>query len=537
MPATWNAQELLEELIASPVLEQSSDGKLRFSKRCYQDYFAAVHIALEGPDSPALERIMHDEEFEHRLPVIINLLGLLPQPEPLLKIVHQKDRSLAIQLWLENRPMDPVTVPTVIESFKQERNMLAQSQLVNLDEPISAAILGQMLNSSDPRERLRATRALTQRGLSTINALVDAAEDDHPLVRAVAKYAMLHIGEGDYTNRIRRPMPPLFGVEDGGFSFKSHGGCNARIGPLRLIDVPNPTTTHLTLNIEHIDFDPFTVETECRIEHTPPSLLAAQLFESIGSTDWMCLLSHYRLIAEYSFSLAEKIEERKLLNDLSQELLKRAARYDCFGQYLAEDLGLPWEPVIPNRPDSSIEYVKVNYRKLRRLYNYTNRSRLAEIPKTWENSTITVNQSIKENLGALSAIKAADLKLHPETGCAQHGSRLLMYMEFAQCIEHNKGGIWHGIEINTLHSTMKPLPLLLRINGTAAIDNATDSVLNGLLIHQLIGGGWGWKTALRIKIGNFAGSTLGGIVVEKQESNRTLSAQLESEPLQPVVAD
>jgi hypothetical protein len=537
MPATWNAQELLDELTASPVLEQSNDGRLRFSKRCYQDYFAAVHIALEGADSPALERIMIDDDFEHRLPILINLLGLLPQPEPLLKIIHQKDQGLAIQLWLENRPMDPGPIPTVTESFEQERTILANSQLVNLDEPVSAAIVLRMLNSSDPRERLRATGALTQRGLSMINALIDAAEDDHPLVRAVAKYAMLHIGEGDYTHRVKRPVPPLLGVEDESFSFQSHGGCNARIGPLNLIDVPNTTTTHLTLNIKRIDFDPFAVETECTIEHTPPSLLAAQLFEAMGSTDWMCLLSHYRLIAEYSYSLAEKIEEHKLLNDLSRELAERAARYDWFGQALAQDIGLPWEPVVPNRPDHFIENVKAYYRKLRRIYNYSSRSRLAEIPTAWENSTITVNQSIKENHGVLAAIKAEDLKLHPEAGCAQDGSRLLTYMEFAQCIEHNNGGVWFGIEINELHSTVRPLPLVLRVNGAATIENATESTINGLLIHNLLGGGWGWKTALRINIGNFANSKLAGVVVEKHKLNRSLSAPSAAEPLQPIAAD
>ena len=47
MPDSWNAQELLEELASSPVLEQSG-GNVSFTKRCYRDYFAAVHIAEEG---------------------------------------------------------------------------------------------------------------------------------------------------------------------------------------------------------------------------------------------------------------------------------------------------------------------------------------------------------------------------------------------------------------------------------------------------------------------------------------------------------
>ena len=533
MPDSWNAQELLEELASSPVLEQSG-GNVSFTKRCYRDYFAAVHIAEEGVTSPALEQIINDDAFEHRLPFIINLIGLLPHPEPLLSMIARRDRSLAIQLWLENRPTGLATMPTVTDNFEKQKANLAQSPVNRLDEPISKAILVRLLSNSDPRERLQATQALTQRGMSAIDALLDAAEDEHPLVKAVAEYALIHIGECEYTNPIKRPMPPLFSVENHGISFQSHGGCNARIGPLRLVEVPDPTTIHLALHIGDVDFDPFTAETSYKIQHTPPSLLAAQLFEAIGNMDWLCLLAHYRLIAEHSFSLAEKTEQRRLLTGLSQELFKRAARYDCFGQYLAEDLGLPWLPVVPNSPDHVVQYVKPNYRKLRRLYNHTNRSRLAEAPTPKENSTVTVSQAIEENIGALSAIKADEIKLQPEFGCAREGSRLLMHMEFAQSIRNSKGGTWNGIEINRLQTTLRPLPLLLRICGTTVIENATSSALCGLLIHELVGGGWGWTAGLRINIGKFADSTFAGVVAEKYEPDWS-SPEAEQEARSPEI--
>jgi Domain of unknown function (DUF4062)/NACHT domain len=517
MPASWNAQELLEELIASPVLEQSRDGRVSFTKRCYRDYFAAVHAAHEDLDSPALESIINGAELEHRLPFFINLLGLVAHPEALLSMLSQRDRSLAIQLWLENRPTGSVATPTVTDSFEKQKTVLAQSPVIRLEEPVSYAILVRLLKNSDPRERLQATQALTQRGLSATDALLDAAEDEHPLVKAVAEYALIHIGECDYTKPVKRPMPPLFSVENHGISFHSHGGCNAEIGPLRLVKVPDPTTIHLALHIRDVGFDPFTVETNYNIEHTPPSLLAAQLFEAIGNMDWLCLLAHYRQIAEHSFTLAEKAEQRKPLTGLSEELLKRAARYDCFGQYLAEDLGLPWQPVVPNRPDHVIQYVEANYRKLRRLYNHTNRSRLTEASMLAKNSRVEVNQAVEENSGISWAIKTDEIKLQPETGCARDGSKLLMHMEFAQSIKNNKGGTWNGIEINRLQTTSRPLPLLLRISGTAYIETAVNSALCGLLIHELIGGGWGWTAALTINIEKLSNSTFAGVIVEKRE--------------------
>ncbi len=446
-----------------------------------------------------------------------NALRMSPiqQPEPLLKMIYERDPSLAIQLWLENRPADWQITPTVTKSYEREAGDLALSPVINLDEPISAAILVRMLNNSDPRVRLEMTRALTQRGLSAVDALLDAAEDEHSLIRAVAKYALIHIGEGDYTSNLKRPMPPLFTVENQSFSFQSHGGCNAQVGPLRLIDVPNPTTVHLTLHIEHVDFDPFSAETFCKIEHTPPSILAAQLFEAMGNMDWMCVLAHYRFIAEQSVALVERVNQHKSLTDLSQELFKRSERYDCFGHHLADDLGLPYNPVVPNRSDLTTSYVKMNYRKLRRIYSYTNRSRLAEIPASKENATFTVNQTVDENTGTLSAIKADEIKLHTETGCALAGRTLLMSMDFGQNIENNHGGIWTGIDIDRMHSTAKPLPLLLRMSGSASIGNAVNSTLNGLFIHELIGGGWGWTTSLRINIGNFANSKLAGVVADR----------------------
>ena len=201
MPASWNAQELLEELTASPVLDHSRDGKITFTKLCYRDYFAAVHIVQDGLDSPAFEQLINDGELGHRLPFIINLISLLPHPETLLSMLSQRDRSLAIQLWLENRPMDLAAISVVTDSFEKQKAILSQSPVIRLDEPISKAILMRLLRKSNPRERLQATEALTQRGMSAVDALVDAAADEHPLVRAVAEYALIHIGECEYTNQ------------------------------------------------------------------------------------------------------------------------------------------------------------------------------------------------------------------------------------------------------------------------------------------------------------------------------------------------
>ena len=233
--------------------------------------------------------------------------------------------------------------------------------------------------------------------------------------------------------------------------------------------------------------------------------------------DWLCLLAHYRLIAEHSIALAEKTEQRKPLATLSQELFERASSYDCFGQHLAEDLGLPWQRVVLKTPDEIIEPVHANYRKLRRLYNHTNRARLTEASMPKGNSAVTFNQTVEENTGTLSAVKADEIKLQPETGCAREGTRLLMHMEFAQSIQNSIGGTWNGVEINRLHTTLQPLPLLLRIRGATSIQNASNSELRGLIIHELIGGGWGWTAALRINIQKFANSTFAGVVAEKFE--------------------
>ena len=108
--------------------------------------------------------------------------------------------------------------------------------------------------------------------------MLDAAEDDHPLVQAVAQYALLHAGETEPGGDAGRPLPPLLDADGRHFSFRSSGGCNARIGPLTLVQAPPFANVQLSLDIEQVGFDLFRAPAKFTLVHTPPTLLAAALF-------------------------------------------------------------------------------------------------------------------------------------------------------------------------------------------------------------------------------------------------------------------
>ena len=144
-------------------------------------------------------------------------------------------------------------------------------------------------------------------------------------------------------------MPPLLYTGQGqGFDFHSYGGCNARVGPLHLVDVPQGSTVELAVTIEQLDFDPFAAKAQFSFWHIPPGWWAASWFAQRQRVDWTGLAARCQWIAANSAAMVSKAEGRAALADLVQELRLRAARFARLGALLAGNLGVAWQPVHPD---------------------------------------------------------------------------------------------------------------------------------------------------------------------------------------------
>ena len=516
MPYDWSAQGLLEELVDSQLLDlRREDGEqVFFSKRGYRDYFAAVHLALLGIKSAEVQRLIPKLDPRQWIQPVIILLGIQPEAGELFDALNAPDPQLATQLWFENRSPG-VSVPSLItHTYENGAARLEASYLAGLHEPVTASLLRQLLDVADPRQRLQAARALTQWGPAATPALLDAAQDDHPLVQAVAQYALLHTGEPVFKGDLYRPIPPLLGVDGEQFSFHSYGAGVARIGPLTLLQVPIPSAISLAVHIGRLDFDPFEVESKFAFLPALPELLAAFLFEVKNGADWLDLAVRCHWIAAQSAATARQAEARTNLKGLQLQLQRRSASFASLGELLAHDLGIPWEPVeLAPPPEKVLTRARQSYNLLRRLYSRTNQPVALQLAVQENDTDIKITQTFQKVLGAVTSIQVNDLQL-PEGSETTDPVAKFSRVDFELQADELEGGQLSGMLVNRLCCTSQPLPLRLHVNGKLQVRSANSgSEVRALEVDLHAGRTSAWLASLDIAIQEFKDSQLYGVVI------------------------
>jgi hypothetical protein len=569
LPDQWSVEGLFQELIRSEakVLEppdvRGNLDNLTFSKSGYRDYFAAVHLSTQQVRLADIEQITSGQDYTRWMQLLVLLLGIQPKAGALLfATLYASDPSLAVQLWFENNSQQ-LEAPNLIRNLYERQVLLvgnslelgaapavgasrapagtspgdaqaAQPASIPPIVPVAGAI-----KPPTPSERLSAICASTQRGVTASAELLRAADDEHPLVRAMAQYALIHLGEPAPQDDFDKPMPPLIQLHgpEGALVFNTCGGCNARIGPLIMVQMPDPTNVQFRLTLRTLDFDPMEVKEEditFEVMHTPPLLMATNLFQTKRQVDWLDLTARCWWIAKVSADLSYKADGRDSLKQLAWELRLRAARYSGLGKLLARDLGLPEQPwaaiSLPPPPDWVAADVELTHKELRRLYNRVNQSLNLYI--STDDSMVEGSGQLSNMSGGITGIAGAlgvsiehVTRISPEVSAAQvqvsagdnapGGETFKMKaIHFGLEVSDMAYSTVLGTEIDELQALARFAPPLLRVNNTIAVTNASYSDITGLLIHKLGGGVHGWAANVVINVTNFSRSRIQGVVVE-----------------------
>lgn len=516
MPNDWSTQGLLKELSGGEIItiEDSLENRLRFRERIYLEYFTAVYFEGLSADSSDIEHIKRDINAEKWFNPLIFLSGLKGNNSMISdNFFSELQPQEAVDIWLEKRPYG-IDAPSCIASeLKSQITALDSLKLTNYAEPLTERLMVRLLNSNNPVVRLQAVCALSQWGLSSIDMLLDASEDSNSVIKSVAQYALLHLGEPLLYGKGEKPLPPLIRAEGRNFSFQCYGGCNASIGPLRLIDMPNNIQVKLALNINDLDIDLFKEISAFTLWHNSPAWLAFSWFTAQKKVDWLGFAARCDWIAKQSFNIVQKIKSHSLLSSLSSELNQRAKYYAAFSQYFANDLGLTQqENKSHNTAEGINKDIALTYFSLRNLFNPINRPRTI---KFVGEDDIIVNtemnfEALTDNTTATGvAVENLTLLRNRQTNF-----RELRNVKFTQNVTSVSSAQLSGMEIQNINGDAIPFPPIAFVSGEQNIGSSENSNIRGLFTKNITHETAGLSIDLSINIDRFRESSLSGIVAE-----------------------
>jgi hypothetical protein len=506
MPWDWTAEGLLVELLASSVLEEmpNQPGALAFSQRLYQDFFAALYLRTNAGNVAALSATVAQDLYAWTEPLAI-LLGLEPSASRnILDSPALAAQPSIGQIWLENRP-EVVPAPSSI--------------VQRLDGLVAGAGAKRIVRgrlTGDARHRLQAIGPALQSGPAACGLLVALAHDEHPLVRSVAQYALLHAGETLDPSATDDPLPLLLDVSPlGGLAARSWGGGCVQIGSLEVLDIPVPADVMVTLTVDVTDFDPFEVSSEFRFLHVPPGHLAARMFDRRQQVDWVALLARFRRITVLAADLARRAEPLELLQALLPELWARATSYDQIGRLLARDLGLAWPAVDLGGAPRGDDLTEETYRQLRRLYSRVNQLRTFRLTQpSGDSPKIIVTQSVRRVTGGtVTGIIVNQIRSSDGEADEEESSRIVSVVSTQSFEEAVDDSRLLGMSIKRMAGSSRLLPLAGRIADTISVGKLSNSRLDGLAIGQLTGSSLGWRVDLTISAQKVVASRIGGVTV------------------------
>jgi hypothetical protein len=513
MPADWTADELIDEVVASGILEiEHGEGDaLRFARTRFLDFYVAVELLSMSGTPGAVAGFVAAVGAADAANALIMLAGLDPDTNALLDGIAAVDTGLAAEVWFESR-IPRVQPPQFVEREFQRRRkeMLARLPAVNQTRPFGSPA-AEGLRRLNPRDRFGALERLAGSADPDIASLVDFAADAHPLVAGAAEYMLVHLGEDLLSEESAFPNLPLKVAGDE-LLFASVGGGHARIGDLNLLQVPVPSWVELAVHVGRIPRDVFSLDAHLRFSHVPPSLLAASYFGSGHRTDWLgfCALCH--CIASTASDLAAAIDGRDALQDLQAGLLKKSVEYHEIGRMLAEDMAILWPPIESWRPPVPPRDFEHEYLLLRRTFGAANRSRL-QLLSPAADAAINASVSAQDVEGSTWAVLVKGTVYLLAADERPSAARILASSSARQV----RRGTVGCIDLGTLNGVSAYLPTLLSIDCSLTVDRAEHATVAGLVVRRLLGAHPGWHVRCSISVGWLEDSYLEGVVVEAHE--------------------
>jgi Domain of unknown function (DUF4062)/NACHT domain len=518
MPYDWSAEHLMDEMLLSSVIEEDKghSRKVKFSKQYYHDYFLASYFILNDWNSPEIQNLIKTISPEIWIYPLLIMIGIKPEAGKLLDFLPVTAQEIASRLWFETR-IPGSQAPRFIQSEYQSRYEQLVSRTYGSTSKKNYDYSLSLLRNSDPRERIKAVNMLSQNEVLAVDALLDAALDGHPLVRAAACYALLHLCEFfPQYNDIDQPLPPLIKLAEESISYTSYGGGNFRLGQLSLLQFNFPGDISISVNIEKIDFDPITAKCEFNFIYTPFILYAANLFEARQSVDWLELAVRCQWISYEAQSVVQKAKAKRLL-DLLPQLQSRATEYSRMAKFLADDFGIPHSST--ESISSSISTDERSFIHLRRLYGTANLSRMLYhhkrtylTEKAARQSPVKVQQNIQNfDRGSVLGVNVESANLTSDEDISEPSKYIEVVSQ--QNFENLDGAVLAGIEIGVLHGSFQYLPIRLLINCQVNVENVCRSHIGCFHIRKVDEGIGGLRAVCQMNIEHFARSDMEGIAV------------------------
>ena len=314
-PPDWNLMSLLQDLGESLFIEVRLDKTaleiIEFARQGYRDYFAAIYMCSDEKNNHIRIEKALQKDRNRWVQAIFMMAGMSTKSDYLLSAFYDQSIDDAIDAWMLNNPRGFKSPKIVFDRCQDEMDRLSTSQLYSFSEPYSRNLIVKLLSDEDPRVRFEATRAATQWGLNGVEPLLDAFQDKNDLVKAVAAYAITHLGETLIDEKgEENPLPPLMNISNSSFHISSFGGggVTGDIGPILFAPTQQELRLQqfeIDLSIMKIDFDPFEESCSFNISLINPAWYSINhLFSDKKNNDtninWIRLLAQLNWIIELS---------------------------------------------------------------------------------------------------------------------------------------------------------------------------------------------------------------------------------------------
>jgi hypothetical protein len=495
MPADWTAEGLIDGLIDSSVLERvpGSPNAIRFTQAVYRDYFIAMFLCSQGPQQSLVRDLLQGPNRDGWYQALSIVLETDRNPGGYFEGAPDPALSLVAQLWIEHAPTGAIAPSPLREKFARAEHELETEAIETAQSVLHRP-------RRDSRQRYKLALALSGGPITNIDPLLDLAEDEHPIVRGAAQYALLRWGESHNQLIVVRDKGKLI--------FVISGGGVARIGPYTIVDLALPAAVNVVMTVGDRDIDPFACSGFFRFLYTPPELFAATFFEDKATVDWLSLLVEAKKIAHWSAQIADRARERRC--GIFADLESRAVNFSAFGRLLAQDLGIPWTAgdriCNANLP---MEAMGRQYNRLRAFFSRSNQQQMLLAARSENDEGIRVVQTVK-------GVKKASLcGVEIESITIKEVDPRQVNYAFVSLVQHVKAlqdSDLRGLAVRSLRSVSGSVPLVMRVKSVITVERSESSSISSYKVDAFEGLAYPWKADIVIDVKRSKDTTIEGVV-------------------------
>ncbi len=504
--------------------------EIHFTKQSYRDYFAAQF--MRHPENH--ERIIRALEADDReiwLNSLLIMSGLIQDSNELLERFYELSTDYATDMWMQTRQSGLKSPKIIYEKIQNRFEELKEGSKGNRYDPFTKELILKQLRLKGKSSRRYKTRfdaacAATQWGIDGIEALLVAVDDKHPIISAVAAYALLHLGETSLTGE-GAPLEPLFKIEGRSFTFSnmgSGGGIIGGVGPITLISTAygqSTNKTELLLQITNLDFDPFQENSNFAISHSGPVWFAHQWFQRkhrdngtrtqvINWVELMAQLNHIVYLTNEAVQKA-RLNKSAIVPGLDLKL----NLFLSFLRFLEEDLGCaPVQPDLqPRLTQESFDKLNQDYEQFRKMYSRNLRKKYLSFESDAHSTQYSQTIENVTNGAEVVMINMGDVSIQSNSPPTPN-DRLYQF-EMSQAIENLVDSSLTSMSIQSLYEGTELLPTYSKVYIWILIENMVNSDYFGVAIDNLFGLNGGLAVRATINIENFNSSEFHGVFVNQ----------------------